>query len=227
MKITALVPAYNEAENIADTILAVTGIDQINQIVVIDDGSTDNTAKIAAEYPVELITLVENQGKGQALNAGWRSYSADIYLLIDADLRASAIYAKELLPPIISGKYDMSIANFSSDQAAENQGKMGFGIAKTTAKWGIKLLTGHRFNSPLSGQRAVVSEVLQSCGGFAEDFGCEVALTIKALKQGYRLIEVDLPMTHRATGRDLAGFKHRGRQFFMVIKQLYKAWRNY
>ncbi len=227
MKIIALVPAFNEADNIADTILAVTEINQITQIVVIDDGSTDNTAKIAAEFPVELITLAVNQGKGQALNAGWQTYAADIYLLIDADLRESAIYAKELLPPIISGKYDMSIANFSLHQATKTQRKMGLGIAKTIAKWGIKLLTGHSFKSPLSGQRAVVSEVLKNVGGFAEGFGCEVALTIKALKQGYRLVEVDLPMTHRATGRNLSGFKHRGRQFFMVVKQLYKAWRNY
>ena len=103
---------------------------------------------------------------------------------------------------------------------------MGFGMAKFVARGGIKLLTGKGFNSPLSGQRAVRRQVLENCGGFAQGFGCEIALTVCALRHGYKVVEVDVPMTHRATGRTLSGFIHRGRQFLAIIGELYRAWRN-
>lgn len=224
MKITALIPAYNEAARLGDTLAAVAKIELLDQIVVIDDGSTDATVAVAAQYPVDLIRLPRNQGKGQALNAGWRTHAADIYLLLDADLQASAYLAHQLLPPVIAGDVDMTIANFIGSQTSG--GQMGFGIGKRLARWGIRQLTGHVINSPLSGQRAVRSQVLQSCGGFAPGFGVEVALTVQALRHGYRVAEVDLPMTHRATGRTLAGFCHRGRQVWSIIKVLYHSWRN-
>jgi len=224
MKVTALIPAYNEAARIGETIAAVADIPGISQIVVIDDGSTDGTARVVQNYPVELIRLPYNQGKGEALNAGWQAYSADIYLLLDADLKSSAVHAVELLRPVLADEADMSIAAFGSYQS-DSGVRMGFGIAKRFAGWGIRLLTGRELQSPLSGQRAVRREVLADCGGFASGFGVEVALTIGALRRGYRVVEIELPMTHRATGRGLAGFSHRGRQLWQIGKALYRAWR--
>jgi len=96
----------------------------------------------------------------------------------------------------------------------------------STRGWGIKRLTGVATTSPLSGQRAVRQQVLKECGGFAAGFGVEVELTIKALRLGYQIREIDLPMTHRPTGRNLSGFMHRGKQLWMIIKVLVKAWRN-
>ncbi len=226
MKIIALVPAFNESANIAATIKAIKQIDLVDQIVVIDDGSQDDTVRIAKQYPISVIALGKNSGKGQALNVGWQSFEGDIYLLIDADLKDSAIFAKELLPPVIAGDFDLSIANFIGSQIEAGPIKMGFGMAKFVARGGIKLLTGKGFNSPLSGQRAVRRQVLENCGGFAQGFGCEIALTVCALRHGYKVVEVDVPMTHRATGRTLSGFIHRGRQFLAIIGELYRAWRN-
>jgi glycosyltransferase involved in cell wall biosynthesis len=225
MKVTALIPAYNEADRIGETLQAVLKLDIVDQIVVIDDGSTDGTTAVVKDYPVELIKLDRNRGKGGALNAGWQRYRSEIYLLLDADLKSSAIYAQDLLAPVLEKAADMTIANFAVNQTG-GAGKMGFGTAKLIARYGIWCLTGHKFASPLSGQRAVRREVLEDCGGFASGFGVEAALTIRALRLGYRVVEVDLPMTHRATGRNLAGFCHRGRQLAAVVRELYKAWRN-
>ncbi|NLM69050.1 MAG: glycosyltransferase family 2 protein [Firmicutes bacterium] len=225
MKVTALIPAFNEAERIGETLTAVLEIKSVNQIVVIDDGSTDETASVVERYPVELIRLEKNQGKGGALNVGWQTYSSDIYLLLDADLKSSAVYAQALLKPVLDNEADMTIANLVNQTGS--RGKMGFGIAKNIAKYGIKLLTGHELISPLSGQRAVTHQVLVDCGGFAPGFGVEAALTIQALRRGYRIVDIDLPMTHRATGRNWAGFRHRGRQLWAIVLELYKAWRNH
>ena len=225
MKVTALIPAYNEAERIGETIEAVAKIEGVGRIVVINDGSTDATAQIALNYPVELINLPDNRGKGEALNAGWQAYPADIYLLVDADLRSSAVHVRSLLEPLLDNQADMSTAAVGKEQSDSGAG-MGFGIAKAVAGWGIKCLTGREMRSPLSGQRAVRHRVLADCGGFASGFGVEAALTISALRKGYRVVEIDLPITHRASGRNWAGFCHRGRQLWQIGRVLIRAWRH-
>lgn len=230
MKIVALVPAFNESQRIGATIEAILKIEQIHEVVVIDDGSVDETVEVVEKYiphhPVKLIQLLKNSGKGQALNAGWREYPADIYLLLDADLQESATLAEALLPPLLKGEADMTIADFISKQVIQGSGKMGFGLAKSLARLGIRLLTGYHASSPLSGQRAVSKDLLQACSGFAPGFGVEVDLTIRAVRSGFKVLEIGVPMTHRATGRNLAGFIHRGKQLWMIARVLFQAWRN-
>lgn len=89
----------------------------------------------------------------------------------------------------------------------------------------MKKLANYQLQSPLSGQRAVRRAVLESCGGFEKGFGVEVALTITAARKGFRISEVDVPMTHRATGRGIAGFRHRGRQLKQILIVLFRMWR--
>lgn len=102
---------------------------------------------------------------------------------------------------------------------------MGFGLVRRLAALGVRLLTGTRVQSPLSGQRAVKAEVLQRVGGLAQGFGVEVSLTIGALYHGFTLREVPVPMKHRAYGRSIKGFLHRGRQLIHVVKALMYCWR--
>lgn len=102
---------------------------------------------------------------------------------------------------------------------------MGFGLVRRVAAWGVRLLTGHTVTSPLSGQRAVRAEVLRCLGGFASGFGVEVSLTVGALHHGFAVVEVPLPMKHRAYGRTLRGCVHRGRQLVHVLRALTQCWR--
>lgn len=225
MIVVALVPAFNEAKRIAATVSAISKIQAVNTIVVIDDGSVDSTSDIAMNAGATVIRMPTNCGKGQALNAAWKLYQADIYLVLDADLQESASRAADLLQPLLHHEADMVIAHFAASQVRRKGEKMGFGVAKNLARWGIFRLTGYVAHSPLSGQRALRAEVLGSCGGFAEGFGVEVDLTIEAVRNGFRIVEVDLPMTHRATGWSIAGFGHRGKQLLEVTKVLWQAWR--
>src|SRR5205823_606078 len=88
----------------------------------------------------------------------------------------------------------------------------GFGIAVGFAGWAIRSLTGLEVRAPISGQRAMHPEVARAVTPFAPGFGMEIGMTVDAHRAGYRLVEVELDLEHRATGRSAAGFVHRARQ---------------
>lgn len=217
-RIGVLIPAYNEADRIDRTIAAVSAMPDIDELVVIDDGSTDETASVAESAGASVIRLEENSGKGAALNAGVAEVQADVYLMIDADLGESASETVRLLEPVLAGHADMSIAIMKAPEGH----KGGFGFVMGLSRWAIRRFGGMVVTAPLSGQRAFRRELIKRIGGFEEGFGVETAMTIDALRQGYKIVEVPLPLTHRATGRNWAGFRHRGRQFVDILKVVFR-----
>lgn len=214
--ITVLIPARNEAERIGETVKAVREVGPAWEVIVIDDCSQDATADRAREAGAKVLSLNRHLGKGGALNYGLAESRGEIVLLLDADLGRSAVQCTFLLQPVLDGQLDMAIARFPPPRR-----RGGFGLVKGLARWGIRLLTGLEMASPLSGQRAVRRQVLEAVGGFADGFGAEVALTIDAARGGFRIGEVPVEMWHAETGRDLAGFWHRGKQFCQVARSLW------
>ncbi|KNZ70748.1 family 2 glycosyl transferase [Thermincola ferriacetica] len=214
-KVSVLIPAYNEAKYIFQTVAAVKKIPEVDEVFVIDDASTDNTSELAKKAGAEVLTLRENHGKGGALNKGIALATGDVIALIDGDVGETASEVRKLIMPVIEGKADMTIARFPK---AKKKG--GFGLVKGLARNGIKLLTGLEMAAPLSGQRAMTREVIRAIGRFSSGYGVEVGLTIDIARKGYKILEVDVNMTHAETGRDLRGFMHRGKQFMHVSKVL-------
>lgn len=218
--ITALIPAHNEAERVARTVRATLGIEGVTRVIVIDDGSTDATAELAEAAGARVVRLARNVGKGAALDVGAkRAEDADVVLLLDADLAETASQGHLLLAPVLDGEADVTIATFPRPK-----GKAGFGLVKGLARWGIARLGG-RFEAtaPLSGQRALTRRALDSVLPFSAGYGVEVAMTVHALRAGLRLVEVPTTMAHAATGRDVSGFVHRGRQFAHVVVALLRV----
>lgn len=211
--VTAIIPAWNEATRISRTVEAVRRIPEVSRILVVDDGSHDATAENARTAGADVLVMPYNSGKGQALQAGIAHCSSDVLLLLDADLEDSATEAKLLLKPILDGQADMTIARFPRQKTA------GFGLVRGLARWGIRCLAGMDVESPLSGQRAIRRGVLDRIR-LAQGWGIEVALTIDAVRYGYRVVEIPVTMRHRHTGRDWRGFMHRGRQFGGVLRAL-------
>lgn len=216
MRIAVLIPAHDEAARIAETVLAARGIEGVATCVVIDDASTDDTAAIARAHGAVVISLEVNSGKGAALEAGAAHLGDhDAVLLLDGDLGSTAAQGALLMEPLTAGKADMVVAGFP------RAGKAGFGLVKGLARWGIaRMGGGYLADAPLSGQRALTRECLSAVRPFASGYGVEVALTVRALRRGFRVTEVPTTMTHAATGRDVAGFMHRGRQFLHVAVAL-------
>lgn len=218
-RIVALVPAHNEEERIANTVHAIRSISNIAECIVIDDASSDGTAQIATDCGARVIRLQRNVGKGAALNKG-ATYceNADIVMLLDGDLGSSALQAELLIEPLLHDEADMSIARFPRPV-----GKAGFGFVKNMARKQIASMgNGFQADAPLSGQRAITRECLDAILPFSSGYGVEVGLTIRALRKGFRLVEVETTMSHAATGRDLSGFMHRGKQFAHVWLALMK-----
>ncbi|MHB9024273.1 MAG: glycosyltransferase family 2 protein [Armatimonadota bacterium] len=215
-----LIPAYEEGARIADTVAAARALPGVSQVLVIDDGSSDDTGARAEGAGATVIRLPENAGKGAALRAGLHACPAardDIILLLDADLGASAAEAAQLLHPVQAGEADLTIATFPRLTTPT-----GFGLVKGFARVGTWLISGLWLAAPLSGQRACRRWVLDAAP-FAERYGVEVALNIAAGDAGARVRAVPVAMTHAVTGRTLAGFTHRGRQGWDILRALTAA----
>jgi hypothetical protein len=127
-------------------------------------------------------------------------------LLCDADLGTSAAELVALVESIERGDSDLAIARFARREGG------GFGIAVGYAREKIEELCGFRAEAPISGQRAMRAGVLRELLPFADGWGMEMGMTVDAVRAGRRVAEVELPLTHRATGRTLGGFLHRARQ---------------
>jgi len=211
--VSIIIPAFNEEGLVGQTVHAVSALPGVGQIIVVDDGSTDNTAHVAKDAGAIVLRSEKNLGKGDALNLGIKEAIGDIVLLIDADLGKSAVEGRKLVDPVIKGQADLTIARFTSRNR-----KGGFGLALNLARKGIRHLTGLNMQAPLSGQRALNRKALAVLDNkFASGFGVEVAMIIDLARHGLVIREVPVEMSHRETEKNLAGFVHRGRQFWDIL----------
>jgi hypothetical protein len=198
-----LIAARDEEARIGETVAALRGAFPDAEVLVADDGSRDGTAE-AAERAGARVVRLPRLGKGQALTLVEREALPGALLLCDADLAGD-------LTPLVGDGADLAIAAF-----AERQGG-GFGIAKRAGRTLIRALSGFDACEPLSGQRALSAAARDVCFPLAPGFGCEVRMTIDAARAGLRVEERELPLRHRATGRDARGFMHRGRQLLDAV----------
>jgi hypothetical protein len=201
--LTILVAARDEEAVIGTTVAALRRAFPDGEVIVADDGSRDRTAE-AAEAAGAIVLRLPRFGKGQALSAAERAAPPGRLLLCDADLEGD-------LASLDGAASDLAVAAF-----AERQGG-GFGIAKRAAQALIRLRSGLETREPLSGQRSLSQRAREACFPLAAGFGCEVRMTIDAARHGLRIEEVELPLRHRATGRDASGFLHRGRQLLDAL----------
>jgi glycosyltransferase involved in cell wall biosynthesis len=201
--LTILVAARDEETVIARTVTALRQTFPDAEVMVADDGSHDGTAD-AAEEAGAIVLRLPRRGKGQALSAAERMAPPGRLLLCDADLDGD-------MTELLDRNGDLTVAAF-----AERVGG-GFGIAKRVARDLIELLGGVQTREPLSGQRSLSAAARAACFPVAAGFGCEVRMTIDAARSGLGVDEVELPLRHRATGRDLRGFVHRARQLRDIV----------
>lgn len=220
-EVSAIIPAFNEALRVAATVLAAGRIPGVTEVVVVDDGSTDDTAGQAAAAGARVVSMGRNSGKGAALARGLAAARGQLFLVLDADLGPTALEGQRLLAPVLAGRCDLSIARFPRLTGR----KGGFGLALGLARWGVRNLTGLELRAPLSGQRAFTRRVWDGSRPLARGFGVEVDLIIDSARRGLRILEIETSMDHRSTGRDPAGFYHRGRQLLAVAGVLAGRWR--
>ena len=201
--LTVLVAARDEEERIGQTVAGLRELFPGAAIVVADDGSLDRTVAVAEAAGARVVRLAR-RGKGQALTLAERELGPGALLLCDADLRGD-------LRGLCESGADVSIAAFRTRSGG------GFGLAKRTARSLIELSCGVAVREPLSGQRRLSERARAAVFPVASGFGVETRMTIDAVRAGLEVEEVELELEHRATGRDLRGFAHRGRQLADLV----------
>lgn len=210
--LAVVVAARNEADRIGDTVGALRGAFPRAAIWVADDASTDGTSEAALAAGARVVSRGRPHGKGANVTAAAEAVlgGADpvprFVLLCDGDLGASAARLGPLVAAVAEGECDLAVAAFSRRVGG------GVGAALGFARWAIHRRCGLETEAPISGQRALRVDALRATLPFARGYGMEVGMTIDAVRAGYRLREYELDLSHRATGRSLAGFTHRAKQ---------------
>ncbi|MBI2843716.1 MAG: glycosyltransferase [Armatimonadetes bacterium] len=160
LRIAAIVPAYNEGHRLGSVLDAVLQASLVDEVVVVDDGSTDGTLAVAESYPdVKPIALQKNVGKGGAMYAGACSTDADIIVFLDADLIGiTGEHIDSILTPVVGGDIEMCVGVFRGGRRLTD-------LAQIIAPY-------------ISGQRAMPRELFLEIPGIqAVRSGVEVALT--------------------------------------------------
>jgi hypothetical protein len=223
--VAIVIPAHNESDRIQATVKAAAGVPGADTIVVVDDGSGDDTGFVAENAGAIVLRHGRTRGKGAAMETGAeavglleRNEDRPVprhLLFLDADLAESAAYGAALAQPVRDGQADMTIAVFSERVRA---GGHGFVVALSGS--GIRRATGWLPAQPLNGQRCLTRAAFEAARPLAPGWGAETGMTIDLHRLGLRITEVEVPMTHRATGGDWRSQLHRARQFAGVARAL-------
>ena len=209
MTVTAITPAYNEEDTLNSVLSVVRSVPIVHEIIVVSDGSTDDTVGVVRHAGVTLIEFQENRGKGAAMKAGLDASQTDVVLFLDADLVGlTTDHVAALLEPVLAGRCEMCVGLFEG-------GRIATDLAQVVAPY-------------LSGQRVIKTSVLETMDGLEiSRFGVEVALTMHCKQHGIRTEEVSLPgLTHRMKEEKLGfskGLWARLCMYWEIVKSVQKG----
>jgi glycosyltransferase involved in cell wall biosynthesis len=234
--VAAVIPCKDEADRIAATVAAVRSLPQVGRVVVVDDGSTDDTSRVAEAAGAVVVRHARNRGKAAALESGVRrvrelesgmpaavetTWPAAL-LFVDGDLAETAVNLGVLTGPVLDGAADMTIATLPAQLKAGG----GRGLVVGLSRRGIEQLTGFRPVQPLSGMRCLSPAAFAAGTPLARGWGVETALTVDVLRAGLTVTEVPCELQHRVSGSDWRGQLHRAGQYRDVwLALVRRGWR--
>ena len=205
-----IVAARNEAERIRATLDALAEALPGARLLVADDASSDGTPQIAMRRGAWVVSRGRPHGKGANVTAAAQALGEfgdeATALICDADLGESAARLVALVEAVEADDCELALAAFADRPGG------GFGVTLGYARRLVERVCGARVAAPLSGQRAMRLSTLRSLLPFADGWGMETGMTIDAVRAGYRMREIEIPLEHRVTGRTPAGFLHRAQQ---------------
>jgi glycosyltransferase involved in cell wall biosynthesis len=216
MRISFLVPAYNESATILEVLERIDALDMDKQVIVVDDGSTDATARLVEQWQADhdsiVLVMQKNQGKGAALRAAIPHIDGDIAVVQDADMEYDPADVPDLIEPIERGVAD---AVYGSRLVGGKPQRAYFFWHMVGNRF-LSLLTGLLYNTTLSdmetGYKAIRADLLRSLDLRQSDFSIEPEITGKLCKRGARVYEMPIAYYGRtyAEGKNITwrdGFK--------------------
>jgi glycosyltransferase involved in cell wall biosynthesis len=198
MRISVIVPAYNEENTISTVLLAlVREVPGLYEIIVVDDGSKDRTAHIAEDVAreiscVRVIRQPSNKGKTAALQTGFQASTGDIVLVQDADLEYDPVDIPGLVEPILQGKADVCYGSRFMIRRASRVLYFRHFMANQFLTFLSNLLTDLNLSDVETGYKAFRGEIIRNMIIEARGFGFEVEVTAKVAKLKCRVFEVPI-----------------------------------
>jgi len=185
--ISVVIPAYNEEKTIGDVIYSTISTMENSrmpyEIIVVDDGSTDNTRRIATRYKATVLSNGKNKGKGYTLRKGFRYAQGDIVVTVDSDGTHKPKEIPDIIYPLFNGVDIVAGSRFlghvnNSTSRLNQLGNFLFNVI-------IMILTGKRITDSQTGFRAFKKEVLQGTNLESIGYEIETEITVKGLKNGF------------------------------------------
>lgn len=206
MKLSILIPAYNEEGSIAQVMQEIKSLNLYScgvsekEIILIDDGSTDKTVEKATSVipSTRVIRHVKNQGKGAALISGIAHATGDIIIIQDADLEYSPSLYPGLLKPIIEENIDVVYGSRFLAHVHPKEMKMSYLFANRFGTFLTNMLCGISLTDCMTCFKVFKRRVLQGIALESRGFGIESELTAKISKAGFKIKEVAIPYKARA-----------------------------
>ncbi|MBB5173053.1 glycosyltransferase family 2 protein [Texcoconibacillus texcoconensis] len=217
MEVDVIIPVYNEENVLRETLSSLENKTWVKNIIVIDDGSVDQSVSIARQFTNDVVACSKNLGKAAAVIKGLEYVKSEQFLMLDADLGVTVSEADKLLLPLKDSSVDMTVARFPK------RNKEGIGLVRQRAQKYLKRQTGFESQAPLSGQRAIRKKwipFIQSCSAYG--YGFEMVMTLQLLRNGAKVIEIVTDMDHRRIGKTPYGFYHRAKQWIDMERSIWR-----
>ena len=195
MKISVIIPVYNEAPTCIELINKVKAVPIAKEIIVVDDGSGDGTAKLLSNIEgITLLTHSINQGKGAAVQTAFEHISGDLVILQDGDLEYDPEDYQKLIKPITAGETDVVFGS----RWLNNANKWSYHY------FGNKLITlfsniiNQRWiNDMASCYKAIPIDIIRDLHLRSHGFGLEAEITAKIFRKGYSIKEIPISYSRR------------------------------
>lgn len=204
MKVLLIIPAYNEEENILQTVRKIEEYSEEIDYIVINDGSTDSTLQILQENKIKHINLIENLGIGGAVQTGYKyayENNYDIAIQFDGDGQHDVTYVPNICEPIIEGQANMCIGSRYLDKtSSEFQSTFMRRLGKNIISVIIKICCKKKITDPTSGFRAIDKNII---GMFAKEYPVdypEPESIVSVLNNNYKIEEKSVSMNERQGG---------------------------
>ena len=221
MRIAIVVPAYNEEEGICATIDRLsrvsTRLKDKNQIVIVNDGSTDRTVELVKKKRVRLIDYKKNSGKGAALKKAIKKINAGIIVTTDADCTYEVEKIPEMIKILKKDNCDIVVGSRFTGEIRGGMTELVWSGNKIFSLM-VRMLTGVNTTDASSGLRVFRKKAVQDLGIKATGLDYEVEMTTRANKKGLKIVEVPIVYEKRAGKSKLKPITDGWRFFKAIIR---------